>query len=144
MDKYGYAGTLDLDELDALRERVSRAEAERDRCVKAIDHNLVICGELGVFNVGDDPLKAIKMLMDWQGGVSEYFAKEKYEKIIAERDKTIAEQGRRIQEFMAAKGTGSHTNCSEDFYFGSEDRGDNRCDLCRAKEAIRVQGKNGA
>ena len=87
------SGTIWTLGLQEMAERVSRAEG-------AIDHHLVTAG-IGVFKAGDDPFNAIKMLMDWQGGVSEYFAKEKYEKIIADRDATIAEQGRRIERLSA-------------------------------------------
>lgn len=43
-----------------------------------------------------------------------------------------------INELAAVTvGRSSHAECSEDYYFGSEDRGDNRCDLCKLKAEAR-------
>jgi len=38
---------------------------------------------------------------------------------------------------LSLRSRGDHSQCVEDYYFGSEDRGDNRCDLCRLKDEIR-------
>jgi hypothetical protein len=43
-----------------------------------------------------------------------------------------------VDKVFGVFGRGSHSECSEDYYFGSEDRGDNRCDLCRLKDELRI------
>ena len=65
---------------DMTREELLAALAalkrENEELRNAIDQEMVIA-HLGVFNRGDDPVKAIKELMLWSQGVGEYFAKEK-------------------------------------------------------------------
>lgn len=64
------------EELASLKQQLAEAKQETKELRNAIDQEMVIA-HLGVFNRGDDPVKAIKELMLWSQGVGEYFAKDK-------------------------------------------------------------------
>ena len=57
--------------------------AEIERLTSAIDEEMIV-SHIGVFNRGDDPVKAIKSLMLWSQGVGEYFANEKLKERVKE------------------------------------------------------------
>ena len=110
-------------ENEELRQRLAVEEAHSDkyRCENeelrnAIDQEMVIA-HLGVFNRGDDPVKAIKELMLWSQGVGEYFAKEKLAALKAQSTEPFGywHQGETYEE--------------SEFFLASES-GDVRCDDC--------------
>lgn len=47
---------------------------ERDRLVRAIDEEMIKCGELGTFSLRDDPRQALHLLAVWNQSMGEYFA----------------------------------------------------------------------
>jgi hypothetical protein len=58
-----------------LRERIKELEARVKELEDALDHQMVIT-HLGVFNTGDDPVKAINALMYWSYSLGEYNARD--------------------------------------------------------------------
>lgn len=47
---------------------------ERDRLVRAIDEEMIKCGELGTFSLRDDPRQALHLLAVWNQDMGAYFA----------------------------------------------------------------------
>ena len=68
-------------EMQNLADQLTRYRA-------ALDHQMVVT-HLGVFNDGDDPVEAIKKLMDWSQGVGEYFARDKYRAVMEQAVKEM-------------------------------------------------------
>ena len=62
-------------EIASLRQQLDEAQRENAELRNAIDQEMVTT-HLGVFNRGDDPVKAIRELMLWSQGVGQYFAME--------------------------------------------------------------------
>lgn len=63
------------EEIASLRQQLAEAQRENAELRNAIDQEMVTT-HLGVFNRGDDPVKAIRELMLWSQGVGQYFAME--------------------------------------------------------------------
>lgn len=85
------ADYIDL-KIQSLRDQLAAAQARIKQLESALDQEMVIT-HLGVFNPGDDPVKAIKELMLWSQGVGEYFAKEQTQ---AREDELVAEIERKM------------------------------------------------
>ncbi len=73
------------DECSALRFELRATLGERDALVRAIDDEMVSC-HIGVFNLGDDPKKAINALGVWSQGVGAYFAERERDEARRDRD----------------------------------------------------------
>lgn len=67
---------------EAAERENAKLLAELEAMARAIDEEKIV-SHIGVFNRGDDPVKAIKELMLWSEGVGEYFANEKAKEKIA-------------------------------------------------------------
>lgn len=70
-------------QLAEAQAKIAAVERENEELRNAIDREMVIA-HLGVFNRGDDPVKAIKELMLWSQGVGEYFAAKNFRSRVLE------------------------------------------------------------
>ena len=79
--EYGRSQTM-VDQRDHERQEsraavlaaVAALRAEVTRLVSAIDNELVCSGELGTFELGDDPKAALRKLACWNQSVGAHFA----------------------------------------------------------------------
>jgi len=71
---------------------------ENDKLIRALDEEMVCC-HLGVFDRGDDPKKAINILMHWSQGVGEYFTRDELNQVLEEKERFINAQEEELEQW---------------------------------------------
>lgn len=67
---------------------------ERDRLVRAIDEEMIKCGELGTFSLRDDPRQALHLLAVWNQDMGAYFAMREQNEMTQLAFETINEKAK--------------------------------------------------